>query len=128
MRALRRRVQVWDCEIYRSAGGPGTLDPATMEITPAGASLIWRGQAAFGARRSGQRRDDAYADRREEVGMLRIDGGDLDADDITVDDEVRFLEGPLCDDVWYVIGGLESAWRGTKRLMISRTKQEVAQA
>lgn len=60
--------------------------------------------------------------------MLRIDGADTEADQITVDDEVHFLEGPLCDEVWFVIGGMESAWRASKRLMIARNKQEVAQA
>ena len=59
---------------------------------------------------------------------MRIHSFDVDADEISVDDEVHFLEGPLCDVTWYVIGGLESSWRGTKRVLLSRVKQEVAQA
>ncbi len=128
MRALGRRVQTWECVIRRIGPGPGVLDSATLEVVPVASVVVYRGKASFGARRSGQRRDDGFADRREEVGMLRLDATDADVSAISVDDEIEWLEGPMCEVRWYVVGAMESSWGATKRFMIRRNKQEVSQS
>lgn len=111
--------------ITRTGPGPGTLNPVTGELTPVASPAVYAGPAGFGGRLSGQKRDDGFADRREDVMLLRLPSA---SPTIELDDEVTFDSGDLAGTAWEVIGTYPSSWQVTRRLKIRKVEQEVSQA